>query len=62
MHCDTCGAPLECFEGEDYCPDCVRYATEELAAEAAAEAALLRRAEAEWAAAGEGPDDGEPPF
>jgi uncharacterized Zn finger protein (UPF0148 family) len=62
MHCEDCGGPLACFEGEPYCPACTRYAAEELAAEAAAEAALLRRAEAEWAAAGEGPADGELPF
>jgi uncharacterized Zn finger protein (UPF0148 family) len=62
MHCDTCGGPLACFEGEWYCPDCTRYEVEELAAEAAAEAALLRRAEAEWAAAGEGPAGDGPPF
>jgi uncharacterized Zn finger protein (UPF0148 family) len=62
MHCKDCAGPLECYEGEWYCPDCLRYATEELAAEAAAEAALLRRAEAKWAAAGDGPADGEPPF
>jgi uncharacterized Zn finger protein (UPF0148 family) len=62
MHCTDCGGPLACYEGEYFCPDCTRYAVEELAAEAAAEAAQLRRAEAEWAAADEGPADGEPPF
>jgi uncharacterized Zn finger protein (UPF0148 family) len=62
MHCEHCGSPLECFEGEDYCPDCLRYEVEELAAEAAEEAARFRRAEAEWAGADEGPPGGELPF
>jgi hypothetical protein len=25
LTCDGCGNPLECFEGEVYCPDCTRF-------------------------------------
>jgi uncharacterized Zn finger protein (UPF0148 family) len=62
MYCPECGSRLECFDGEPYCPDCTRYEIEREAARALDEAVRLRRAEAEWAAAGEGPADGGPPF
>jgi uncharacterized Zn finger protein (UPF0148 family) len=49
--CDECGAPLECYDGEPYCPDCVRVslaaADEEAMAEARALAALEARQLAE---------------
>ena len=62
MHCPECGGPLACFEGERYCPDCTRYEVEELARQAAAEAVLLRQAEAEMAGADDGPAADAPPF
>ncbi len=41
--CDECGAPLECFEGEDYCPDCTRAELLREVAAADEEAAVLNR-------------------
>jgi uncharacterized Zn finger protein (UPF0148 family) len=62
-NCPDCGGPLACFEGEHYCPDCTRYEVEREAQQATAEAVLLRQAEAEMAAADDGPAGGEgPPY
>jgi hypothetical protein len=60
MNCEYCGGPLECFEGEWYCPDCTQYAAEELARQADEEARALRLAQA--AQPEEGPPDDGPPF
>jgi hypothetical protein len=62
MYCPDCGGPLECYEGEHCCPDCVPSEVEREAAQALAEALALRAAEAEAVAAGEGPDYDELPF
>jgi hypothetical protein len=62
MHCDYCGAALECFEGERYCPDCTRYEVEEQARQADGEAAAFRAAEEQAACQVEGPADGAYPF
>jgi uncharacterized Zn finger protein (UPF0148 family) len=62
MLCDLCGGPLECFEGEPYCPDCTRYEAMELARQADNEARAMRLALVRLADVGEGPADDALPF
>jgi uncharacterized Zn finger protein (UPF0148 family) len=62
MHCTDCGAPLACYEGEHYCPDCTRYEAEELARQADEEARVLRQFQAQADQADEGPGGDELPF
>jgi uncharacterized Zn finger protein (UPF0148 family) len=63
--CPFCGAELETFEGESFCPDCDRWELEEEIRQADLEAALFHQQEAEQASR---PKDnpifaaGEPPF
>jgi uncharacterized Zn finger protein (UPF0148 family) len=52
--CPVCAGALERYEGELYCPDCVRYDVVALVEEADAEALELRSLEARLA-------DEEPP-
>jgi hypothetical protein len=62
MNCEHCGAPLECFDCERYCPDCTRYALEVQARPADEEAAAFRRAGGQAAQPDEGPAEGAFPF
>jgi hypothetical protein len=39
--CPECGGPLECFEGESYCPDCLRFGLADAGSEVAARQAAL---------------------
>jgi hypothetical protein len=56
--CECCGGPLECYEGEPYCPDYTYYATLELASEADEEARVERmRPAPAWE---DGPSNGPP--
>jgi hypothetical protein len=32
MYCENCGYPLDCFEGEWYCPPCAYFGTGDRAA------------------------------
>jgi hypothetical protein len=62
MHCEHCGADLECFDGERYCPDCTRYEVEGQARQADEEAAAFRKAEEQAACQVEEPAGGAYPF
>jgi uncharacterized Zn finger protein (UPF0148 family) len=58
----ACGTPLECYEGETYCPDCTRYAAERDIEQALDEALALRRQEAEMAQGDDAPAEDDLPF
>jgi uncharacterized Zn finger protein (UPF0148 family) len=62
MHCEDCGGPLACYEGEFYCPDCTRYEAEELARQADDEARVLRQFQAQADHPDEGPAGDGPPY
>jgi uncharacterized Zn finger protein (UPF0148 family) len=56
--CESCGGRLHSYEGEVYCPDCMRWEAVRLADEADEEARALRLVPAPpWE---EGPTDGPP--
>jgi uncharacterized Zn finger protein (UPF0148 family) len=62
MNCESCGGPLECYEGELFCPACTRYETEKLARQADDEARAARLALAQAARPDEATDNDGPPF
>ena len=58
--CDQCHEPMECYEGELYCPDCTRFGVEEAGRLADDEARRDREREAAMHA--EPVDGTEPPW
>jgi hypothetical protein len=63
MLCENCGGRLESFEGEAYCPDWTRYATEQLTLRADDEARAVRLAErADYVGFNDAPADDDVPW
>jgi hypothetical protein len=60
--CPHCDGPVECFQGEPYCPDCTYYETLALAEQAEDEARRVRLALADAGRTDDEPHGAGPPF